>query len=72
MQRQRQQQTKYNNRNARDLPSLKTGRPVYVQLVPKTRNWISGHIIERLSSRMYKVKTDNGAIYITNRTFIKP
>ena len=35
MQRQKQYQTKYYNRNARDLPSLKTGRPVYVQLVPK-------------------------------------
>ena len=42
MQRQKHQQTKYYNRNTRDLPSLKTGRPVYVQLVPKTRNWIPG------------------------------
>ena len=49
MQRQKQQQTNYYNRNTRDLPSLKTGRPVYVQLVPKTRNWIPGYIIERLS-----------------------
>ena len=72
MQRQKCQQTKYYNRNTRDLPSLKTGRPVYVQLVPKTRNWIPGHIIERLSSRMYKVKTYNGGIYIWNRKYIKP
>ena len=42
MQRQKHQQTNYYNRNARYLPSLKTGRPVYVQLVPKTRNWIPG------------------------------
>ena len=72
MQRQKHQQTKYYNRNARDLPSLKTGRPVYVQLVPKTRNWIPGYIIERLSLRTYKVKTYNGGIYIRNRKFIKP
>ena len=72
MQRQKQQQTNYYNRNARDLPSLKTGRPVYVQLVPKTRNWIPGHIIERLSRRTYKVKTYNGGVYIRNRKFIKP
>ena len=72
MQRQKHQQTKYYNRNARDLPSLKTGRPVYMQLVPKTRNWIPGHITERLSSRTYKVKTYNGGIYIRNRKFIKP
>ena len=72
MQRQKHQQTKYYNRNTRDLPSLKTGRPVYVQLVPKTRNWIPGFIIERLSSRTYKVKTHNDRIYIRNRKFIKP
>ena len=72
MQRQKHQQTKYYNRNARDLPSLKTGRPVYVQLVPKTRNWIPGHITKRLSLRTYKVKTYNGGIYIRNRKFIKP
>ena len=30
MQRQKNQQIKYYNRNARDLPSLKTGKPVYV------------------------------------------
>ena len=71
MQRQKHQ-TKYYNRNARDLPSLKTGRPVYVQLVPKTRNWTPGYIIKRLSSRTYKVKTYNGEIYIRNRKFIKP
>ena len=72
MQRQKHHQTKYYNRNTRDFPSLKTIRPVYVQLVPKTRNWIPGHIIERLSSRTYKVKTYNGGIYIRNRKFIKP
>ena len=72
MQKQKQQQTNYYNRNARDLPSLKTGRPVYVQLVPKTRNWIPGHIIERLSQRTYKIKTYNGGVYVRNRKFIKP
>ena len=72
MQKQKQQQTNYYNRNARDLPSLKTGRPVYVQLVPKTRNWIPGHIIERLSQKTYKIKTYNGEIYARNRKFIKP
>ena len=60
------------NRNRGDLPSLKTGRPVYVQLVPKTRNWIPGHIIERLSQTTYKIKTYNGGVYVRNRKFIKP
>ena len=71
MQQQKQQQTHYYNRNARDLPSLKTGQPVYVQLVPKTRNWIQGHVTERLSQRTYKVKTYNGGIYIRNRKVYK-
>ena len=52
--------------------SRQTGRPVYMQLVPKTRNWTPGYITERLSSRTYKVKTYNGGIYIWNRKFIKP
>ena len=72
MQKQKQQQTRYYNRNARDIPSLKTGRPVYVQLVPKTRNWIPGHIIEKLSRRTYKIKAYNGGVYVRNRKFIKP
>ena len=72
MQRQKHHQTKYYNRNTRDLPSLKTERPVYVQLVPKTRNWTQGHITERLSSRTYRVKTYNRGVYIRNRKFIKP
>ena len=72
MQKQKHHQTKYYNRNARDLPSLKTGRPVYVQLVLRTGNWTPGYITERLSSRTYKVNTYNGGIYIRNRKFIKP
>ena len=72
MQQQKQQQRHLYNRNARDLPSLKTRQPVYVQLVPKTRNWIQGYVIERLSQRTYKVKTYNGGTYIRNRKFIKP
>ena len=57
MQQLKRQQRHYYNRNSRDLPSLKTGQPVYVQLVPKTRNWTQGYVIERLSHRTYKVKT---------------
>ena len=72
MQQQKRQQMHYYNRHARDLPSLKTRQPVYVQLVPKTRNWTQGHVIERLSQRTYKVKTYNGGTYTRNRKFIKP
>ena len=60
------------NQNARDLPSLKTGRTVYMQPIPKTRNWTPGFIIGIISPRTYKVKTLNGGIYIRNRKFLKP
>ena len=63
MQRQKNHQTKYYNRNTRDLPSLKTGRPVYVQLVPRTRNWTPGYITKRLSSRTYKVNLQWGNLH---------
>ena len=72
MQRQKAYQTTYYNQNARDLPSLKTGGTVYVQLTPNTRNWTPGLIIERTNPRMYKVRTLNGEIYIRNRNFIRP
>ena len=72
MQRQKYHQAKYYNRNARDLPSLKTGRVVYVQLVPKMKNWIPGHITKKLGPRTYKIKTHYRGIYIRNRKFIKP
>ena len=72
MQKQKYQQAKYYNKNARNLPSIETGRPVYVQLVPNMRNWIPGHIIERLGPRTYRIKAHNRGIYIRNRKFIKP
>ena len=72
MQRQKHQQAKYYNKNTRNLPSLETGRPVYVQLVLNTRNWMPGHIIERLGPRTYRIKAHNGGVYIRNRKFIKP
>ena len=57
MQRQKHQQTKYYIRNARDLSSLKTGRPVYVQLVPKTRNWTPGYIIDK--TKLKNIQSEN-------------
>ena len=72
MQKQKFHQTTYYNWNARDLPSLKTGRTVYIQLTPKTRSWTPGVIIGILGPRTYRVKTLNRGIYIRNRKFIRP
>ena len=71
MQHQKYQQAKHYNKSARDLPSLKTGDAVYIQLVPNVRRWILGTVVERLSARSYKVKTIKGGIYVRNRQFIR-
>ena len=72
MQRQKSYQVTYYNQDTRDLPSLKTGGTVYVQLTPNIRNWTPGLIIGRINPRTYKVRTLNGGIYIRNRKFIRP
>ena len=54
MQCQKHIQAKHYNKSARDLPSLKTGNAVYIQLVPNVRKWILGIVIERISGRSYK------------------
>ena len=70
MQHQKHEQVKCYNNSAKDLPSLKTGDAVYVQLVPNVRKWIPGIVIERVSARSYQIKTVKGGIYIRNRKFI--
>ena len=72
MQRQKFYQATYYNQNARDLPSLKTGGTVYVQLIPKIRNWTPGLIIGIIGPRTYRVRTLNGGINTRNRKFIRP
>ena len=57
--------------SARDIPSLKTGNAVYVQLVQNMRKWIPGVIIERVSAGSYKVKIVKSGVYIRNRKFIR-
>ena len=71
MQHQKRQQVRQYNKNARDLPSLKTGDAVHIQLVPNVRRWIPTTIIQTLSIMAYKVRTIKGEIYIRNRKFIR-
>ena len=49
MQHQKHQQAKRYNKSASDLPSLKTGDAVHVQLVPNMRKWVPRTIIEIIS-----------------------
>ena len=71
MQCQKHEQAKCYNKSAKDLPSLKTGDAVYVQLVSNLRKWIPGIVIERVSARSYKLKTVKGGVYVGNRKFIR-
>ena len=63
MQDMKYQQVKHYNKNSRNLPKLKTGDAVYVQLVPKARNWARAIVINVLSNRTYKVQTKAGGIF---------
>ena len=71
MQEMKHQQARHYNKSSRDLPKLKTGDAVYVQLVPKARNWARAIIIDMISNRTYKVQTKVGGIYWRNRKFVK-
>ena len=44
---------------------------VYIQLVPRAKNWARATIINVISNRTYKVQTTRGGIYWRNRRFIK-
>ena len=70
MQHQMNEQAKH-YKSAKDLPSLKIGDAVYIQLVPNVRRWIPATVVEILGARSYKVKTIKGGIYIRNRKFIR-
>ena len=71
MQHQKHEQARYYTKSAKDLPSLKTGDPVYIQLVPNVRRSIPATVIETLSVKSYKVQYIKGGIYVRNRKFIK-
>ena len=71
MQDRKHQQVKHYKKSAKDLPSLKTGDTVYIQLVPGARYWTKSVIIQVISNRIYRVKTNVGGVYVRNRKFIK-
>ena len=72
MQDMKYQQAKHYNKSSKNLPKLKTADAVYIQLVPKARNWARAIVIDVISNRTYKVQIKAGGIYWRNREFIKP
>ena len=71
IQHQKHQQAKHYNKSVKDLPSLKIGNPVHVQLVPNVRKWVPRTITEVISAISYKVRTLRGGVYVRNRKFIR-
>ena len=63
---QKHQQVKHYKKSASDLPSLKTGDVVHIQLMPNVRKWVPGTILEVISTRCYKMKTVIGGVYVRN------
>ncbi|KAI8733748.1 hypothetical protein BgiBS90_036959 [Biomphalaria glabrata] len=58
------------DKQARDLPKLHLGQTIYYQN-PGQTGWYPGMIREHPSPRSYKIKGDNGGLYIRNRFHIK-
>ena len=71
MQDMKHKQARHYNRSSRDLPKLKIGDAVYIQFVPKVKNWARAIVINVISNRTYKVQTKAGGVYRRNRKFIK-
>ncbi|KAI8733314.1 CAunnamed protein product [Biomphalaria glabrata] len=59
------------DKQARDLPKLHLGQTIYYQN-PGQTGWYPGMIREHPSPRSYKIKGDNGGLYIHNRFHIRP
>ncbi|XP_055877238.1 uncharacterized protein LOC129924751 [Biomphalaria glabrata] len=59
------------DKQARDLPKLHLGQTIYYQN-PGQTGWYPGMIREHPSPRSYKIKGDNGGLYIRNRFRIRP
>ena len=64
MQDMKHQQVKHYNKSSRDLPKLKAGDAVYIQLVPGARDWARAIVIDVISNRTYKVQTKAGGILL--------
>eukprot|EP00118_Oscarella_pearsei_P019226 m.203359 g.203359 ORF g.203359 m.203359 type:complete len:112 (+) comp39621_c2_seq18:967-1302(+) len=60
------QEDQYNHA-AKDLPELKKGGKVYIELFGPYREWKQGKVIKVLPYRSYEVRAVGGAVYRRNR-----
>ena len=74
MQMDKEKESVHYNKSAKNLPSLKQGQTVYVQLDPQKNYWTPGIIVgcPRVDRRSYVVRTTEGGTYTRNRKFINP
>jgi len=63
-------QTQQYNKHAHDLPALQSGERIMLQPVRGDR-WTPATVLKPIRPRTYRVKTDDGAILVRNRKFLK-
>ena len=61
----------YYNVHGKTQPDLKIGQPIVV-LNERAKLWnIYGKIVEKMSSRRYRIKTENGVVLTRNKKYIR-
>ncbi|XP_035692679.1 uncharacterized protein LOC118427148 [Branchiostoma floridae] len=72
IQKEKEKQRKYYNRQAKDLPRLQVGDTVRCQPFTATTNhWKRGKVIAEVGKRSYEVQTDDGGKYRRNRKHLR-
>lgn len=66
-------QTKYYDRNAKELPPLKQGDQVRISPKPndRTGKWTKAEVQEQVDIRSYNVRTEDGRVYRRNRRHLR-
>ena len=57
----------YYDRGAKDLKELKPGDVVRIKMQDKDKEWVKAKVTEKVDSRSYAVRTEDGMLYRRNR-----
>lgn len=63
-------QTKFYNRNTKELPQLQPGDKVHVQTDNKSK-WYKAKVQEQVDIRSYNIRTEDGRVYRRNRRHLR-
>jgi transposase InsO family protein len=69
----KERQTKYYDRNVKELPPLKQGDRVRISPKPsdRTGKWIKAEVEDQVDIRPYNVRTEDGRVYRRNRRHLR-